>query len=55
MRSSSFWFLLYGILIPGILFILGVYFNVNVLLIIAVLTYMLTAILIFMPKRTGAS
>lgn len=55
MRSSSFWFLLLGVVLPGAIFALFVYFNVNIFLIILLLTYILTVLFTFMPRRTGSS
>lgn len=54
MRSSSFWFILLGLVVPAALFVFFVYFNMNVFLIILLLTYLLTVIITFMPKRAGS-
>ncbi len=54
MQSSSFWFLLLGVLIPGAIFALFLYFRVNIFLVIILLTYILTVVFTFMPKRTGS-
>ena len=55
MRSPSFWFLLLGVIIPGAVFGLFLYFRVNIFLVILLLTYVLTVLFTFMPRRTGSS
>lgn len=55
MRNTSLWFLLLGIIVPGALFALFLYFNVNVFLIILLLTYILTVVITFMPKSTDSN
>ena len=44
-----------GVVIPGALFFLFLYFNVNIFLIILLLTYVLTVIITFIPKRAGSN
>lgn len=55
MRNNSLWFLLLGIIVPGALFGLFLYFDVNIFLIILLLTYILTVVITFMPKRTDTN
>ncbi len=55
MRSPSFWFLLLGVIVPGAVFGLFLYFKVNIFLVILLLTYVLTVLFTFMPRRTGSS
>lgn len=54
MRNASLWFILLGLVIPAVLFFLFLHFNVNVFLIILLLTYVLTVIITFIPKRAGS-
>ncbi len=54
MKSPSFWFLLLGVIIPGAVFGLFLYYKVNILLVIILITYVLTVLITFMPRRTGS-
>ncbi len=55
MQSGSFWFLLLGVLLPGVIFGLLIFYRANIFFVILLLTYILTVIMTFMPKRTGSS
>jgi len=52
MNTVSLLFLIFGIVLPGAIFGLLLYFTENIFFIILILTYILTFLILFLPRRS---